>query len=115
MSNKALTYDDIQLVPAYSEITSRKLIDLKTKVTTRYSLDMPIVASPMPTVCGLDMAIEVMKMGGVGCIHRFMSIESQASITNDVASFKKSNAKLLPWLFSISLNFLNTNDSLAYK
>jgi IMP dehydrogenase len=104
MSNKALTYDDIQLVPAYSKITSRKLIDLSTKVSTRFSLDMPIVASPMPTVCGLDMAIEAMKMGGVGCIHRFMSVETQASITQEVASYKNSNALKLPVMAAVGAN-----------
>jgi IMP dehydrogenase len=75
-----LTYDDIQLVPSYSEIETRKNIKLQTLITKRYGLNTPLVASPMDTVCGLDMAYKMMLMGGVGCIHRFMSIEEQSQI-----------------------------------
>ncbi|HNJ58854.1 MAG TPA: guanosine monophosphate reductase, partial [Chitinophagaceae bacterium] len=78
MSSVALTYDDIQLVPAYSNISSRKNIDLTTRVTKNYGLKMPLVASCMDTVCESEMAIAIAEMGGVGCIHRFMSIEQQA-------------------------------------
>ncbi len=79
-----LTYDDIQLVPAYSEIETRKSIKLQTLVTKRYGLNTPLVASPMDTVCGLDMAYKMMLMGGVGCIHRFMSIEEQFNIVKNL-------------------------------
>ena len=75
----ALTYDDIQLVPSYSNIKSRQNINLKTLVSRRYGLLQPLVASPMDTVCELDMAFKMFLMGGVGCIHRFMSIEEQTS------------------------------------
>lgn len=78
MGKKALTYDDIQLVPVYSNIISRNDIDLKTKVSRRYGLLIPLVASPMDTVCEADMAYKMAVMGGVGCIHRFMSIEEQS-------------------------------------
>lgn len=77
MNNLALTYDDIQLVPSYSEISSRKNINLKTLITRRYGLKIPLVASPMDTVCDSEMAIEMMRLGGLGIIHRFMSIEEQ--------------------------------------
>lgn len=74
----ALTYDDIQLVPAYSEVVSRSTINLNTLVTRRYGLIKPLVASPMDTVCELDMAYRIFLFGGVGCIHRFMPIENQS-------------------------------------
>jgi IMP dehydrogenase len=74
----ALTYDDIQLVPQYSEIESRQNIDLTTKLTTNYSIRVPLVAAPMDTVCDSEMAIAMMQLGGVGIIHRFMTIEEQA-------------------------------------
>ena len=73
----ALTYDDIQLVPAYSEIESRGNIDLTTQFTTNYKIRVPLIASPMDTVCDSEMAIAMMELGGVGIIHRFMSIEEQ--------------------------------------
>ena len=76
----ALTYDDIQLVPAFSNIKSRQNIKLHTMLSERYGLLNPIVASPMDTVCELEMAYKMAELGGVGCIHRFMSIEDQAKI-----------------------------------
>ena len=75
-----LTYDDIQLIPQYSEISSRTKINLHTLVSRRYGLLAPIVASPMDTVCGEEMAMRLFLSGGVGCIHRFMSIEEQSRI-----------------------------------
>ena len=78
----ALTYDDIQLVPAYSEITSRQNIKLHTMLSKRYGLLQPLVASPMDTVCGYEMAYKMAELGGVGCIHRFMSVEEQCKIVN---------------------------------
>ena len=78
---QALTYDDIQLVPAYSNIISRKNISLVTNVTRNYKLKIPIIAAPMDTVCDSKMAVALMKLGGIGCIHRFMSIEEQIAET----------------------------------
>jgi len=72
-----LTYDDIQLVPKFSNIGSRNQISLRTKLSKRYDLLIPIVASPMDTVCEVDMAVKMFRMGGVGCIHRFNSIDEQ--------------------------------------
>lgn len=77
MIKTALTYDDIQLIPGFSSVKSRKDINLRTLVSRRYGLLRPIVASPMDTVCGIDMAHKMAAMGGVGCIHRFMSIKEQ--------------------------------------
>jgi IMP dehydrogenase len=94
MATIALTYDDIQLVPAYSNISSRKNIDLTTQVTKRYGLRMPLVASCMDTVCESEMAITIAELGGVGCIHRFMSIEQQAKeVTTVVIALQKSSIK----------------------
>ena len=73
----SLTYDDIQLIPSFSSIKSRKNIKLHTLLSRRYGLINPIVASPMDTVCDYDMALKMAALGGVGCIHRFMSIEDQ--------------------------------------
>jgi IMP dehydrogenase len=80
----ALTYDDIQLVPSYSEIESRAKIDLSTQLTTNYRIQIPLIASPMDTVCDSDMAIVMAQLGGVGCIHRFMTIEQQAEEVQNV-------------------------------
>jgi IMP dehydrogenase len=81
---KSLTYDDIQLVPRYSQIPSRNDIKLHTLLSRRYGLLNPIVASPMDTVCELEMAYKMFKLGGVGCIHRFNSIEEQSNIVKQL-------------------------------
>ena len=73
-----LTYDDVNIVPKYSELESRDKVKLNTKFTKNTELTIPIVASPMDTICELDMAKEMMDWGGVGVIHRFQSIEKQA-------------------------------------
>jgi len=81
---KGLTYDDIQLVPSYSEVVSRKDITLKTLLSRRYGLLNPIVASPMDTICGEEMAYKMFLLGGVGCVHRFLSIEEQSKIIRNL-------------------------------
>ena len=78
----ALSYDDILLVPSYSRVKSRNDISLKTLVSRRYGLLNPFVASPMDTICELDMAFKMFLLGGVGCIHRFMTIEEQSDQIN---------------------------------
>ena len=67
---KYLTYDDVNIVPKYSELNSRDDVDLTTRFTKNRELQIPIVASPMDTVTGEDMAIEMMDWGGVGVLHR---------------------------------------------
>jgi IMP dehydrogenase len=89
MVRKSLTYDDILLVPRYSEITSREMVKLKTRVSKRYGILIPYVASCMDTVCDKEMAKSLMSLGGVGCIHRFMSIEEQCKQIAEVSEHKK--------------------------
>ena len=80
----SLTYDDIQLIPKFSSIKSRQDISLRTKLSRNYDLLIPIVASPMDTVCEVDMAVKMFRMGGVGCIHRFNTPEEQAQMVKEL-------------------------------
>ena len=75
---KYLTYDDVNIVPKYSELNSRDDVDLTTRFTKNRKLNIPIVASPMDTVTEEKMAIEMLENGGVGVLHRFNSIEEQS-------------------------------------
>ena len=75
----AYTFDDIQIIPAYSEVESRSQCNLTTRFTKQYKLGTPLVASPMDTVTEYNMAIAIASHGGVGIVHRFMSIEKQAN------------------------------------
>lgn len=81
-----LTYDDVQLKPLYSDVMSRSETSLETNLSRNFKLKLPFVASPMDTVCGYEMAATMMKLGGVGILHRFMSVEDQS---RDVDTLKR--------------------------
>jgi IMP dehydrogenase len=74
----AYTFDDIQIIPKYSEVQSRSECSLVTRFTKNRNIVTPYVSSPMDTVTGYEMASFMMKYGGVGILHRFMTIEEQA-------------------------------------
>ncbi len=82
------SFDDVLIVPKYNKVVSRKDVSFKTKVTKNYELDMPILAANMDTVCESEMAIAIGRLGGLGVIHRFLSIEDQAQQIKEV---KKHN------------------------
>jgi IMP dehydrogenase len=94
----ALAYDDINLIPSYSEVESRRNIDLTTQFTTNYKIRVPLIASPMDTVCDSEMAIAMAELGGVGIIHRFMTIEEQSQ------HIRKVNGKTDCWYFDTLQN-----------
>ncbi len=88
-----LTFDDVLLIPHHSEINSRSDIDVSTRLSRNIKLKTPIISSPMDTVTETDMAIEMARLGGIGIIHRFQSIESHA---NMIAKVKRSEIHLIP-------------------
>jgi IMP dehydrogenase len=96
---EALSYDDILLVPSFSTIKHRSDIDLRTLISRRYGALIPIIASPMDTICEKEMAFKMFLMGGVGCIHRFMSIEEQA----------KQISELVDLIYGYNKNIDHTN------
>jgi len=75
----ALTYDDVLLVPQFSDVASRKTLNVETRLTRKLKMQIPIVSSNMDTVTEAEMAIVMAREGGIGIIHRFMSIEEQAA------------------------------------
>ena len=85
-----LTYDDVNIIPKYSELGSREDVKLNTRFTKNTELQIPIVTSPMDTVTELDMAKFMLDWGGVGVIHRFMSIEKQSKMMNSLFDQWKS-------------------------
>ena len=72
-----LTYDDVLLIPAYSEVLP-KTVELQTKFSRNISLNVPFVTAAMDTVTESAMAIAIAREGGIGVIHKNMSIEDQA-------------------------------------
>ena len=84
---EALTFDDVLLVPAYSEILPRE-VDLSTRVTRRIRLNVPLMSAAMDTVTEARLAISIAQEGGVGIIHKSMSIEAQAREVGRVKKFE---------------------------
>ena len=81
---KALTYDDVLLIPQYSTIKSRTSVDLKQNLDSNIKLEIPIISSPMDTVTGPLMAQTMSDIGGLGVIHRYNTIEEQVSMARNV-------------------------------
>lgn len=84
----ALSYDDVLLVPQFSKIGSRSDVDLSTRLTSKIVLKIPLVSANMSDVTGVEMAIKMAKLGGLGVIPRFMIPEVQASMISAVKKEK---------------------------
>ena len=81
-----LTFDDVLLIPAYSEVLP-KTVELKTRFSRNIELNVPFVTAAMDTVTESQMAIAIAREGGIGVIHKNMSIENQA---REVAIVKRA-------------------------
>lgn len=73
-----LTFDDVLLVPRRSTVRSRGLVSVSSQLSRNVSIGVPIVAANMDTVCESEMAIALGRLGGIGIVHRFLTIEQQA-------------------------------------
>jgi IMP dehydrogenase len=85
----AYTFDDLQIIPKYSEVESRSQCNLTTRFTKQYKLGTPLVSSPMDTVTEYNMALAIASHGGVGILHRFMSIEKQSNQVRKIKEQEK--------------------------
>ncbi len=93
-----ITFDDVLLVPGYSEVTPN-MVDLTTKLTNRIQLKIPMMSASMDTVTEHRMAIAMARQGGIGIIHKNMSIEAQA---DEVDKVKRSENGVITDPFSLS-------------
>ncbi len=91
IQHEALTFDDVLLQPAYSEVLPRQ-VELKTRLTQRITLNLPLLSSAMDTVTESRLAIALAQEGGIGIIHKNMSAERQAA---EVLSVKKYEAGII--------------------
>lgn len=104
---EALCFDDILLVPQQSKINSRKDINL-TMSAGGLTLNLPVIAAPMDTVCNDDMASTIAEYGGLGVIHRYQSISDQVAMVNKV----KLNNKIVFGSVGINDNYMADVDKL---
>jgi IMP dehydrogenase len=84
---EALTFDDVLLEPAYSEVLPRE-VSLKTRLTSEISLELPIVSAAMDTVTEARLAIALAQEGGIGVIHKNMTAEAQAREVRRVKKYE---------------------------
>ena len=77
---EAVTYQDVLLVPQYSDIISRSEVDIGSSLSKDLRLDLPVISSPMDTVSEDEMASAMSQNGGMSVVHRYNSIEEQASL-----------------------------------
>ncbi|MCC4265793.1 IMP dehydrogenase [Oceanimonas baumannii] len=87
IAQDALTFDDVLLVPAHSTVLPNTA-DLRTRLTREINLNIPIVSAAMDTVTEADLAIALAQEGGIGFIHKNMSIEAQAAQVRKVKKFE---------------------------
>lgn len=98
---EGLTYDDVLLIPQYSEIESRSNIDLSVTLSKGKKLSMPVVPANMKTVSDLEMAEEIFKLGGMAIVHRFMPIEKQVETAIELQN------RGVPFVHSKKMNVMN--------
>ena len=95
---EGITFDDVLLVPQYSEVTPN-MIDLTTHLTKKVKLNIPMMSAGMDTVTEHRMAIAMARQGGIGIIHKNMSIEAQA---DEVDKVKRSENGVITDPFFLS-------------
>ena len=109
---EGITFDDVLLVPAYSEVTPN-MVDLTTKLTNKITLNIPMMSASMDTVTEHRMAIAMARQGGIGIIHKNMSIEAQ---DDEVDKVKRSENGVITDPFSLSADHtLQDADDLMAK
>lgn len=96
---EGFTFDDVLLVPKYSDITSRSQTDLSTKLSRNISINIPFVSANMDTVTESNMAVTIARAGGIGIIHRFLTIKEEA---DQVQRVKRSGSVMIENPYSVS-------------
>ncbi len=97
-----LTFDDVLIIPAKSEVRSRRDPALRTRLTKTKFLDTPIISANMDTVTEAKMAIAMNKLGGLGVLHRFMNIDQQII---EIEKVKASGAQIISASIGVNADF----------
>ena len=101
---EGLTFDDVLLVPKRSSIVTRSQTNLQTKLSRNISLNIPIISANMDTVTESAMAVAMAREGGIGIIHRFLTISEQVT---EVLKVKRSGSLIIENQYTIGQNQSN--------
>lgn len=93
--SRGLTYDDVLLMPRHCEITSRKAPDTSARLTGKRKMKLPFISANMDTVTEYEMALAMANLGGLGILHRFMSVEEQVEQLKKLVDAKKDMPELV--------------------
>lgn len=80
----ALSFDDVLLVPQYSEVSSRSDVNLTTRISDKVELTIPLISANVDTITGVEMAIAMGKLGGLGILPRFEPVEETAKQVSEI-------------------------------
>ena len=92
IAQDALTFDDVLLIPGYSDVLPNQ-VSLKTRLTRNISLNVPLVSAAMDTVTEANLAIAMAQEGGIGIIHKNMTVQEQAATVKAVKKFESGVVK----------------------
>jgi IMP dehydrogenase len=98
---EGLTFDDVLLIPKRSPVISRSQTNLKTRLSRNINLNIPVISANMDTVTESPMAIALAREGGIGIIHRFMTIQDQV---DEVLKVKRSESVMIEQPYTISID-----------
>ena len=98
---EGLTFDDVLLIPKRSPIISRSQTNLKTRLSRNINLNIPVISANMDTVTESAMAVALAREGGIGIIHRFMTIQDQV---DEVLKVKRSESVMIEQPYTISID-----------
>lgn len=99
---RGLTFDDVLIVPAKSDIRSRRIPNLTSKITKTRSIETPLISANMDTVTESPMAIAMHELGGLGILHRFISIDGQVQ---EVRKVRDAGAKAISASIGVNDDF----------
>jgi len=98
-TREGLTFDDVLLVPKFSDVTSRSQTDLSTQLSRNISINIPLISANMDTVTEASMAVTIAREGGIGIIHRFLTIQEEV---NEVLKVKRSGSVMIENPYTIN-------------
>lgn len=107
---RGLTFDDVLITPKKSEVRSRRDPSLRTRITKTKFIDNPIISANMDTITEAEMAVAMGKLGGLGIIHRFMTIDEQVNV---VQSTKEAGIKLISASIGVGDDFKERSERLV--